>query len=202
MMGTTLRPVGQARTSSTGLAQQESQDPTSPPLGITHFASQVEAIAISDDGNHVAAVGIGARSAGLLEERHILDGASPAAHLERTRARRKFVDVAMSDDGNYVAVAGAGAVPSTVYYWAGATSRTGTSEPHTWAGGVNVRFTSVDMSCDGDSVIAGTGLLSSRRWSWRLGNSWGRRPRSGRGLLLGRSPESDRQPKPQLGQIN
>jgi hypothetical protein len=70
-----------------------------------------------------------------------------------------FVDVAISDDGNYVAVAGAAVFTSTVYYWAGATTRTGTLEPHTWAGGVDVPFTSVDMSCDGDSVIAGSGLV-------------------------------------------
>ena len=71
----------------------------------------------------------------------------------------EFVDVAISDDGNYVAVAGGRLRPVTVYYWAGATSRTGTSEPYTWAGGVDVSFTSVDISCDGDSVIAGAGVL-------------------------------------------
>ena len=71
-------------------------------------------------------------------------------------ADETFVDVAISNDGDYVVVAGAGeAGPSTVYYWASATSRSGKSEPYTWAGGVNVIFTSVDMSCDGDSVIAG-----------------------------------------------
>jgi hypothetical protein len=71
----------------------------------------------------------------------------------------EFVDVAISDDGNYVAVAGHALRPSTVYYWAGATTRTGTLEPYTWAGGVDIQFTSVDISCDGGSVVAGAEVL-------------------------------------------
>ena len=128
------------------------------------LGGQVEAIAISGDGNHVAAVGVlfTAGVEGVLaywnNARSLLGHPQPPTWSGRELGE-SFVDVAISDDGNYVAVAGAGAVPSTVYYWAGATSRTSTSEPHTWAGGVNVRFTSVDMSCDGDSVIAGTGFL-------------------------------------------
>jgi hypothetical protein len=128
---------------------------------------EVLAIAISDDGSHVAAVGylyadgregvlVYWNNAGSLTKND-LPGQEPT--WSGQELGETFVDVAISDDGNYVAVAGAGAQPSTVYYWAGATSRTGTSEPHTWAGGVDVRFTSVDMSCDGDSVIAGAGFL-------------------------------------------
>jgi hypothetical protein len=126
--------------------------------------SIVTAMAISDDGNHVAAVGflsnVGTEGVvAYLNNARSLLGHAQQPTWSGQESGELFVDVAMSDDGNYVAVAGAGAVLSTVYYWAGATSRTGTSEPHTWAGGVNVRFTSVDMSCDGDSVIAGTGFL-------------------------------------------
>ena len=132
---------------------------------------QVEAIAISEDGSHVAAVGYGSlpdggglggvlvywNNVGSLTKTY---PPSPLPGQEPTWSGQEpgedFVDVAISDDGNYVAVAGMGGI-GTVYYWAGATSRTGTSEPDTWAGGVNVRFTSIDMSCDGDYVIAGTG---------------------------------------------
>jgi hypothetical protein len=47
---------------------------------------------------------------------------------------------------------------SDLYYWADATSRTSTSEPFTWGSGVDIVFSSVDISCDGDSVIAGSGI--------------------------------------------
>jgi WD40 repeat protein len=127
---------------------------------IFDFGPLVEAIALSDDGNYVAAVNI-AGSLAYWKNAISLTGHPQPPTWSGLELGESFVDVAISDDGNYVAVAGAGAVPSTVYYWAGATSRTGTSEPHTWAGGVNVRFTSVDMSCDGDSVIAGTGFLAA-----------------------------------------
>jgi hypothetical protein len=124
-------------------------------------ATVVLAIAISDDGNHVAAVGFLSNQGveGVLaywNNARTLTGHPQPPTWTGQEADEMFVDVAISDDGNYVAVAGGAAFgPSTVYYWAGATTRTGTSEPHTWAGGVDVIFTSVDMSCDGDSVVAG-----------------------------------------------
>ena len=61
-------------------------------------------------------------------------------------------DVAVSRDGNFVAASGwldGGAV----YYWAGATGLTG--DPPTSWNFPTVEFLSVDMSCDGDSVVAG-----------------------------------------------
>jgi WD40 repeat protein len=129
----------------------------------------VEAIAISDDGNHVAAVGlIGNPSdgpdgvVGYWNNANSLTGHPQSPTWTGTELHDPLVDVAISNDGNYVVAAGAGvgSFPvSTVYYWAGATSRTGTSELHTWAGGVDVVFSSVDISCDGDSVIAGAGSL-------------------------------------------
>jgi hypothetical protein len=133
------------------------------------LGGQVEAIAISDDGNHVAAVGflsntgmegvLGYWNNAISLTGHYGDPTQPAGQLPTwtgQEADEMFVDVAISDGGKYVAVAGGAPFgPSTVYYWAGATTRTGTSEAHTWAGGVDVIFTSVDMSCDGDSVVAG-----------------------------------------------
>ena len=56
MTGTTLRHVGQARTSSTGPAPQQSRDPDIVTTWDYFLGGQVEAIAISDDGNYVAAV--------------------------------------------------------------------------------------------------------------------------------------------------
>ncbi len=133
----------------------------------------VEAIAISDDGNHVAAAGVltnlGVEGVlGYWNNARLLtghqSGQSPGQSptWKGQESNDPLVDVAISNDGNYVVAAGAGAGAfsvSTVYYWAGATSRTTTSETHTWEGGVDVVFTSVDISCDGDSVIAGAGAL-------------------------------------------
>jgi len=143
-----------------------------PNIGTTwsyQLAAQVEAIAISDDGNHVAAVGlIGNPSdgpdgvVGYWNNANSLTGHPQSPTWTGTELHDPLVDVAISNDGNYLVAAGAGVgsfLVSTVYYWAGATSRTGTSELHTWAGGVDVVFSSVDISCDGDSVIAGAGGL-------------------------------------------
>jgi hypothetical protein len=144
---------------------------------------RVEAIAISGDGSHVAAAGfiyVNGGTEGVLVywnnagslTKNDLPGQEPT--WSGQELGETFVDVAISDDGNYVAVAGAGEAPgpSTVYYWAGATSRTGTSEPHTWAGGVDIIFSSVDISCDGDSVIAGSGIPIDALSVQRL-DSWG-----------------------------
>ena len=148
---------------------------------MTYLADQVEAIAISDDGNHVAAAGYNINpTAGVLGYWNNAISLTGPAHptWKGQVTGEMFVDVAISDDGNYVAVAGAGAPPgpSTVYYWAGATTRTGTSEPFTWGSGVDIVFSSVDISCDGDSVIAGSGIIpigGSVQGSLNSGSSWG-----------------------------
>ena len=145
------------------------------------LADQVEAIAVSDDGSHVAAVGTSSNAGvegvlGYWNNAISLTGHNQQPTWRAQVPNEQFVDVAISDDGNYVAVAGAGSVFSTVYYWAGATSRTSTSEPFTWAGGVDVIFSSVDISCDGDSVIAGSGIpidAASVQGSLDSPSSWG-----------------------------
>jgi WD40 repeat protein len=120
---------------------------------------------MSDDGNYVAA--------GVLIQNNGLNGL--VAYLKNTRTLTGLIengnwislvdgrvnDVAISDDGNYVAAATAG-LPATVYYWAGAVSRVlneAPGETPTWEGETGVSFTSIDMSCDGNSVIAGAGFL-------------------------------------------
>jgi len=116
---------------------------------------------MSGDGNYVAV--------GVLIQNNGLNGL--VAYLKNTRTLTGLIenanwispvdgrvnDVAISDDGNYVAAATAG-LPATVYYWAGAGSRglnEAPGETPTWEGEMGVSFTSVDMSCDGNSVIAG-----------------------------------------------
>jgi len=111
----------------------------------------VEAVDMSSDGDYVVA-GYGTDVAYWKNARSLGPGSvSPA--WTSTEPDNGVSDIAVSDDGNYVTAA---TFPHfTVYYWAGAKSRTGTDEPSTWYGGSGVSFTSIDMSSDGDSVIAG-----------------------------------------------
>nr|MDO8134035.1 WD40 repeat domain-containing protein [Candidatus Njordarchaeum guaymaensis] len=116
----------------------------------------VEAVDISSNGNYVV-VGFGTnvsywKGATSLTGHHV-GGTAPPPDWTSKEPDNGVSDIAVSDDGNYVAAA---TFPTlTVYYWAGAGSRTGTDEPSTWYGGPGVSFTSIDMSSDGDSVIAG-----------------------------------------------
>jgi len=118
----------------------------------------VEAVDISSNGNYVV-VGFGTNvsywkgAASLTGSQW--GGTAPPPDWTSTEPDNGVSDVAVSDDGNYVAAATfPTAFPGTVYYWAGATGLT--DDPYaTWYGGLGVSFTSIDMSSDGDSVIAG-----------------------------------------------
>jgi len=110
-----------------------------------------EAVDISSDGDYVV-VGVGTDVAYWKGARTSTGSQAPA--WVSTEPNDAVVDVAVSDDGSYVAAAGG---TDTVYYWAGAKTLTGnpTTSLTTWYGGIGVSFTSVDMSNDGNSVIAG-----------------------------------------------
>jgi WD40 repeat protein len=115
------------------------------------FSPSVEAVDVSSDGDYVVA-GVGTDVAYWKGARTSTGSQAPA--WVSTEPNDAVVDVAVSDDGNYVAAAGG---TDTVYYWAGAKTLTGnpTTSLTTWYGGIGVSFTSVDMSSDGNSVIAG-----------------------------------------------
>ena len=117
------------------------------------FSANVEAVDMSSDGDYVVA-GVGHDVAYWKGARTIpLSG--PTDPTWTALEPDTIVDaVAVSDDGNYVAAA-TGA-DTSVHYWAGAKSL-GTNPPSTWWGGADVAFTSLDMSSDGNSVIAGSG---------------------------------------------
>jgi WD40 repeat protein len=123
------------------------------------LAFKVEAMAVSDDGNHVAAAGYnpGTPNTGVLgywnDATHLTGHPAVMPTWRGQETGETFVDVAISNDGNYVAAASGGL--STVYYWAGALTRSTQTESHTWAGNAGVPFSSIDMSSSGDSVIAG-----------------------------------------------
>lgn len=110
---------------------------------------------MSSDGNYLVA-GLGVDGIWYLKNVRTLAG-----HIENpdwlSLTDGLVSDVAISDDGNYVAAATQGS-PATVYYWAGARGLSGTEPPGpapSWQGEPGVPFTSIDISCDGGSVIAG-----------------------------------------------
>ena len=111
----------------------------------------VLAVDISGDGNYVAA-GTSTPSVAYWKNAASLSPVNANPNWESTSPDHPVIDVAISDDGNYVAAATLTDV--SVHYWAGAKSLAG-DPPHTWYYGAGISFTSVDMSCDGDAVIAG-----------------------------------------------
>jgi len=110
----------------------------------------VWAVDMSSDGNYVVA-GVATKVAywkDAATSRHIIDSTEDWLSPNLIDV---VVDVAVSDDGNYVAAA---ATTDTVYYWAGARDLPA-NPPPTWSSGAGIYFTSIDMSSDGDKVIAG-----------------------------------------------
>jgi len=129
-----------------------------------HF-SQVHAIDLSSDGNYVVAgtnyeVGQGYAAVAYWKNAKSLTGHpgdpppnedGPKPDWMSTDPFADVLDVAVSDDGNYVASADVG---STVYYWANAKYRGVSETTCTWHSN-HIPFNAIDMSSDGNSVIAG-----------------------------------------------
>jgi len=115
----------------------------------------VHAVDMSSDGNYVVvgAGGVPSHNVMYWKDARSLPSGTQSPVWISTEPDNSVVDIAISDDGNYVAAATAPV--TTVYYWAGARNRYSTSELSTWYGGLGVSFISIDMSSDGDSVIAG-----------------------------------------------
>jgi WD40 repeat protein len=112
----------------------------------------VEAVDLSDDGDYVVA-GFGDDVAYFKNAR--TRAGWQTADWISTEPNGPVTDVAVSDDGNFVAASGMLA-GGAVYYWAGARSLI-EDPPTSWNADFpeTVEFLSVDMSCDGDSVVAG-----------------------------------------------
>ena len=115
----------------------------------------VEAVDLSSDGDYVV-IGTVVSTVAYWKNARSLSGFPADPDWESTSPDHPVIDVAVSDDGDYVAAATGPLVDTSVHYWAGAKSLSG-DPPHTWYYGAGISFTSVDMSCDGDSVIAGSG---------------------------------------------
>lgn len=118
--------------------------------------SPFTALDMSSDGNYLA-VGVLGHPSGYavayLKNARALPPGPIGNPSWMSSTDEPVVDVAISDDGNYV-VAATGGVGS-VYYWTGASGLGGDNAPASWHGGLNVAFSSVDMSSDGGSVVAG-----------------------------------------------
>lgn len=110
----------------------------------------VEAVDLSSDGDYVTA-GV-ATDVAYWKNARSLTG-NPAPSWYSTQPGDLIVDIAVSDDGNYVTAAGTTG-PSPVYYWANAKTLIGDPST-TWESASGVDFSSIDMSSDGRSVIAG-----------------------------------------------
>jgi len=118
---------------------------------------QVEEVDLSSDGDYVAA-GVKTSSAPAIygaaywKNAKTLTGNPQAPDWLSTEPADRVTGIAVSDDGNYVAVATGSTL--SVHYWANAKSLTG-DPAHTWYYGSGTYFSSIDMSSDGNSVIAG-----------------------------------------------
>jgi hypothetical protein len=120
--------------------------------------SLVSAVDLSDNGDY-AVVGFSGTNqitpnVGYWKNARTRLGASQTPDWLSTEAYY-VTDVVVSGDGNFVAASGMLA-GGAVYYWAGATGLTD-NPPTSWNADFpqTVEFLSVDMSCDGDSVVAG-----------------------------------------------
>lgn len=115
--------------------------------------SAVSAVDLSDNGDY-AVVGFSGANVGYWKNARTRLGSDQTPDWLSTEAQ-DVTDVAVSRDGNFVAASGMLA-GGAVYYWAGATGLTD-DPPTSWNADFQptVEFLSVDMSCDGDSVVAG-----------------------------------------------
>ncbi|RJX15253.1 hypothetical protein CW703_07050 [Candidatus Bathyarchaeota archaeon] len=129
-------------------------------------AVEVYAVDMSSDGKYIAAGGPDVDGGGFVmfrkDARTGSDDESPTWYVGDLDG--EIVDVAVSDDGYaVVAVTSAVPMPKTLYYWADASSYAD-SPSATWT--VKERFSSVDMSSDGDKVVAGVKIFLACLHFW------------------------------------
>ena len=113
----------------------------------------VFAVDLSSDGNYVAAGTSDISGFGVAYWKNArgLTGDPQGYNWLSTEPDNGISDIAISDDGDSVAVSTG--VDFSVHYWTGAKSLSG-DPASTWWAGEGIAFSSIDMSSDGDSVIA------------------------------------------------
>ena len=129
-----------------------------------YISYDVGTVHISPDGKYVAA---GGRRAGggfvaFYKDANVEPYPTEPDWKSESSIYNGIIDLALSDDG-YAVVAIDEAAPETLYYWANATNLS--RDPNaTWT--KNWAFHCVDMSADGDEVIAGTALFPCGLHFW------------------------------------
>ena len=112
------------------------------------------AVDLSPDGRYVAAGGSAYGPNGFVvfyKDANIMPYPTEEAWFSSSSINSSIIDLALSDDG-YAVVATDLVTLETLYYWANATTLTG--DPNaTWKN--EWAYSCVDMSADGDSVVAG-----------------------------------------------
>jgi hypothetical protein len=141
--------------------------------------AHVGAVDLSSDGDYVVAgvySNIGSTPAvAYWKNARSLTGNPQAYDWLATEPDNQVVDIAISDDGDYVSAATQ--TDLSVHYWAGAKNLNG-DPPSQWWGGQNVSFTSIDMSSDGDSVIAGSEGPTPKIYFWGAANTLTGKPQN------------------------
>ena len=131
-------------------------------FGVSDFLT----VHISSDGKYVAAGGRNYTSNGFVmfyKDANDAGANPPPDWFSWSSISSQITDLAVSDDGYTVVAIDEGPIPSTLYCWANATNLTG--DPNaTWTR--NWPFHCVDMSADGDEVIAGTALYPCGLHFW------------------------------------
>jgi hypothetical protein len=138
------------------------QDPTWQRIfGVTDFL----AVKMSSDGKYLAAGGTNSSTGFVIFYSNASGAIAPYEPNwdSWSSIGGQILDLAVSDDGYSVVAVDEGPIPLTLYYWANATNLSG--DPNaTWTR--NWAFHCVDMSADGDEVIAGTALYPCGLHFW------------------------------------
>jgi len=110
---------------------------------------------LSSDGDYVVAGTTEPSVAYWKNAKHLTDNPGPDWVSTKLESALDVVDVVVSDDGNYVASV-SHSITGALYYWAGAKALAGDPEAAWYHElGAGPIFTSIDMSSNGDNVIAG-----------------------------------------------
>lgn len=145
----------------------------------SEYFVNVEAVDLSSDGDYVVA-GVYSSSGSTpavayWKNARSLTGDPQAYDWLSTEPNNQVVDVSISDDGDYVSAATQ--ADASVHYWAGAKSLNGDPSSQWW-GGQDVSFTSIDMSSDGQSVIAGSEGPTPKIYFWSAAGTLTGKPQS------------------------
>jgi hypothetical protein len=145
--------------------RERSSSSESPSWQRIFSVSDFLAVHISSDGRYVAAGGRNYTYNGfVMFYKNANETAPPFLPnwFSWSSIYNGIIDLALSDDG-YAVVAIDESAPTTLYYWANSTTLSG--DPNaTWTN--DRAFNCVDMSADGDEVIAGTALYPCGLHFW------------------------------------